>query len=207
MRAEPNPESPNSDENPSQKQDPLERRRLQNRLSQRNHRKCELGVGKRLFPLDMCSYHQAARSETASPSCKSESSPTSFELQPLSTAGTRHMRPLLSYHLGMDPIKMPISSARAIPPLSALSHPPLSWLHMQSHQLHLGRVTGRCLHIRESCLAILRSLWTVRLWETPCVLHHMSTQWVTHPLLEMASMVKRCTICLGEAVASHQIYL
>lgn len=36
MRAE--PESPNSDENPSQKQDPLERRRLQNRLSQRNHR-------------------------------------------------------------------------------------------------------------------------------------------------------------------------
>ncbi|KAJ5182497.1 hypothetical protein N7492_000113 [Penicillium capsulatum] len=39
MRAEPTPESPQSDENPSQKQDPLERRRLQNRLSQRNHRR------------------------------------------------------------------------------------------------------------------------------------------------------------------------
>lgn len=38
MRAEQSPKSPSSDETPSQKQDPLERRRLQNRLSQRNHR-------------------------------------------------------------------------------------------------------------------------------------------------------------------------
>lgn len=51
MRAEPNPESPNSDENPSQKQDPLERRRLQNRLSQRNHRKCDIDIcGNDSFP-------------------------------------------------------------------------------------------------------------------------------------------------------------
>ncbi|KAJ5089073.1 hypothetical protein N7532_007757 [Penicillium argentinense] len=39
MRVEPPAESPRNDETPSQKQDPLERRRLQNRLSQRNHRR------------------------------------------------------------------------------------------------------------------------------------------------------------------------
>jgi hypothetical protein len=39
MKAEKTPESPNSDDSPGQKEDPLERRRLQNRLSQRNHRK------------------------------------------------------------------------------------------------------------------------------------------------------------------------
>ncbi|KAJ5586731.1 uncharacterized protein N7459_002496 [Penicillium hispanicum] len=39
MRAESRPDSPNREETPSQKQDPLERRRLQNRLSQRNHRR------------------------------------------------------------------------------------------------------------------------------------------------------------------------
>lgn len=40
MRAEQPVKSPSSDEAPTQKQDPLERRRLQNRLSQRNHRQC-----------------------------------------------------------------------------------------------------------------------------------------------------------------------
>ncbi|OQD68441.1 hypothetical protein PENDEC_c035G04638 [Penicillium decumbens] len=39
MKAEKTPESPNSDDSPGQKEDPLERRRLQNRLSQRNHRR------------------------------------------------------------------------------------------------------------------------------------------------------------------------
>ncbi|KAJ5908619.1 hypothetical protein N7495_001301 [Penicillium taxi] len=37
--SERNSESPKSEESPGQKQDPLERRRLQNRLSQRNHRR------------------------------------------------------------------------------------------------------------------------------------------------------------------------
>ena len=39
MRAESRPDTPNSHDTANQKQDPLERRRLQNRLSQRNHRK------------------------------------------------------------------------------------------------------------------------------------------------------------------------
>ncbi|KAJ5222073.1 uncharacterized protein N7469_010960 [Penicillium citrinum] len=39
MKAEQSSKSPASDETTSQKQDPLERRRLQNRLSQRNHRR------------------------------------------------------------------------------------------------------------------------------------------------------------------------
>ncbi|KAJ5980925.1 hypothetical protein N7481_008223 [Penicillium waksmanii] len=39
MRAEISSKSTSNDETPSQKQDPLERRRLQNRLSQRNHRR------------------------------------------------------------------------------------------------------------------------------------------------------------------------
>jgi hypothetical protein len=39
MKTEKPPESPNSDDSSVQKEDPLERRRLQNRLSQRNHRK------------------------------------------------------------------------------------------------------------------------------------------------------------------------
>ncbi|KAJ5786447.1 uncharacterized protein N7503_011659 [Penicillium pulvis] len=39
MRADPKTESPSSEGSPAPKQDPLERRRLQNRLSQRNHRR------------------------------------------------------------------------------------------------------------------------------------------------------------------------
>lgn len=38
MKAGKPPKSPNSDDSLDQKEDPLERRRLQNRLSQRNHR-------------------------------------------------------------------------------------------------------------------------------------------------------------------------
>ncbi|KAJ6107206.1 hypothetical protein N7523_008529 [Penicillium sp. IBT 18751x] len=39
MKAEKIPESPNSEDSPGRKEDLLERRRLQNRLSQRNHRR------------------------------------------------------------------------------------------------------------------------------------------------------------------------